>query len=262
MIIATVSTQRSGTKLLGNCFQNGTLVTPFGEIFNPDVPQLGSFAEFMSARGRHMARLGNKALLDGFFAQFKHVCTFPSVDIMFNQVEIPTVSWNDGGRTHALYSYLRDAGAFVISLLREPFDAFVSMKHLALAGGRAHRGNGEELSRLAARAMLDETEFLAFRDRLLWQRKVLNRDMENYESFFELDYRELRSGYLPPRLIEALVAAGRRVGHRLDPARIQTREADMKPSGVDYSTSFSNHDELRRRYTNAETDILQLRRLA
>lgn len=261
MIIVTVSTQRSGTKLLGNCFQNGTIVTPFGEVFNPDVPQLGSFAEFMKAQGWQKIHLGNKTVLDDFFAQFQHICNFASVDVMFNQIEIPCVSWNDGGGPYALYSYLREAGAFVISLTRDPFDSFVSAKYLSLAGGRAHRKYEEGLSHLETEAEIDEAEFIEYRDRLLWHRTTLQDDMGAYELFFELDYSELVDGVLPPRLIGAIAEVARSRGMPIDASRIQINRADIEPSGVDYASSFSNYHELRAKH-GAKSSAPKIRKTA
>lgn len=217
-------------------------------MFNPDVPQLGSFSEFMKARGWQIANFGNVAVLDAFFEQFEHICSFSSVDVMFNQVEIPCVSWNDGGGPYAIYSYLRQAGAFVISLMRDPFDTFVSVKHLSLAGGRAHRRDGLGLSQLETTASLDEAEFLKYREQLLWHRRTLAGDMEGYELFFELHYSELVGGVMPPRLATAIADAAWRRGVPVDCAHIQIHKASLQPSGIDYASAFSNYDELRTKY--------------
>ena len=248
LLIATVSTQRSGTKLLGNCFQNGTVVTPFGEVFNPDVPQLGSFSQFMKAGGWGMTDQGNKTVLDAFFGQFEHICSFTSIDVMFNQVEIACVSWNDGGSPYALYSYFRDTGAVVISLVREPLDTFVSAKHLSLAGGRAHRFGGEPLRQLRNNTRLDESEFCRYRDRLAWHRRTLKEEMRGYDLFFELSYSELTGGQLPRWLITAISGAAARHGDPIDASRIQIYKAAMQPSGVNYAGVFSNYQELRAKY--------------
>lgn len=255
MIIAVISTQRSGTKLLGNCFQMGTVVTPFGEVFNPDVPQIGSFSEFMKARGPRMAARGNSAVLDDFFSQFAHVCSVYAVDVMFNQLEIPCVSWNDRQIPFALYGYLRDVLAIIVSLVRNPFDSFVSMKHLHFAGGSAHHGSGDGIVALKTVLQLDENEFLAYRDHVSWHREVLGRSMSGYEFFYELSYRDLANGGVPESL-RALIKKGASVrGMNIDPDRIQMLPPTMRPSNVAYESTFENFDALLRRHGSGDPDV-------
>jgi len=212
----------------------------------------------MKAQGWQKTQLGNKAVLDAFFGQFRHICNFASVDVMFNQLEIPSVSWNDGRATYALYSYLRESGAFVISLTRDPFDTFVSAKHLSLAGGRAHRKHGKGLSHLETEVEIDETEFCEYCDRLLWHRAILERDMRTYDLFFELDYAELGNGVLPPRLVAAISDVAVSRGMAIDASRIQINRADIEPSGIEYASAFSNYHELRTKYGKKSPDILRL----
>lgn len=260
MIIATISTQRSGTKLLGSCFQSGTAVTPFGEVFNPDVRQIGSFSEYMLARGWQETHLGNQVLLDKYFGQFAHVCSVASIDIMFNQIEIPCVSWNDAGTNYALYAYLRQSGAIVISLERDPFDTFVSMKHLALAGGRAHPGDGEQMRRLDETARLDEAELRRYCDYVERHRAALTSDMSDYDGFFRLAFDELAKVGLPSRLIEQIAATAHRRGVGIKPERVQIHLPAMQAGGLDYGQVFENYEILRSKYGVGRTVGFSMRK--
>lgn len=215
----------------------------------------------MRARGWQETHLGNQVLLDRYFGQFEHVCTVASVDIMFNQIEIPCVSWNDAGTNYALYAYLRQSGAIILSLERDPFETFVSMKHLSIAGGRAHPGDGEEMRRLSETLRLEEVELQTYLNFVGRHRAALYSDMGDYDGFFRLDFSELAAaGGLPQRLIKDIVAAAGRRGVGMNAERIQIHAPPMQAGGIDYGRAFENYEVLKAKYGASKISDLPMRR--
>lgn len=216
----------------------------------------------MRARGWQETHLGNQVLLDKYFGQFAHVCSVASVDIMFNQIEIPCVSWNDAGTNYALYAYLRQSRAIVISLERDAFDTFVSMKHLSVAGGRAHPGDGEQMRRLGETLRLEEPELQTYRNFVERQRAALFSDMDEYDGFFRLHFSELAAGGLPPHLMKDIVAAAHRRGVGMNTERIQNHAPSMQAGGIEYGRIFENYELLKAKYGASKISDLPMRRFA
>ena len=66
--IATLSTQRSGTKLFGSLFNTGTEVRSLGELFNPDNTQVFSFRSYLERVGfKHAIQLGSRCATERIF---------------------------------------------------------------------------------------------------------------------------------------------------------------------------------------------------
>lgn len=248
MLVATVSTQRSGTKMLGHCFLNGTEVSPFGEIFNSDVPHIASFQDFMFAQGTSLIPRGSDAVLDAYFAKFDTIRNISAFDIMFNQIEIPAVSWN----VHSgffFYGYLKSRGAVVVDLRRCPFETFVSMKSLEVHGGPAHTfGNSVIEAEPFTPAMLDEAEFLVYRRNLAWHREALDMAMDGYDRCFMLDYSTLAKTQRVPFALCELIARAALPDVKADPENVQIKLPTIRQSNTDYSLKFSNFDELNAKY--------------
>lgn len=246
MLVVTVSSQRSGTKLLAQCFKSGTVVTPFGEVFNPDVPQLGSFFHFMEARGRALIPQGNDALLQAYFGEFEYIHNIVSVDLMFNQVEIPTVTWNPYGHA-GIYGFLRAIGAVVISLERDPLDCYVSMEYLKLAPGYAHIFTKDHsLPQVTCEHLLDGSDFSAFAATLKRRRQHLKDAMAGYANFYVLPYDHLSAEQsIPDDLRNLICRAAAQQDIPLTADRIQIYEPEIYKSGINYSEFFANYHELR-----------------
>jgi hypothetical protein len=246
VLIATVSTQRSGTKLLGNCFKAGTVVTPFGEVFNPDVPHVASFHTFAKANGDLASSLGSDAALDAYFAGFKTICGIYQIDVMYNQLEIPISSWNPHPY-FGIYGYFRASGTVVIDLRRNVFDTFVSMKFLENCGGKAHVYTRQEtLEQGSERLLIDENEYISYRDNIFWHQSTIERAMQGYEWYYPLDYRDLEAGQSIPDSLRTLICrAAAEKDMCVDERNIQILPPPIFPSGVDYSTVFKNFDQMR-----------------
>ena len=249
MLIATVSTQRSGTKLLGNCFQAGTAVTPFGEVFNPDVPHIASFHDFLRNHNSEFAALGNDEILDRYFEGFRTIRGVFQIDVMFNQLEIAVATWNPHPY-FGLYGYLRKSNAFVIDLRRSLLDSFVSMVHLSSFGGAAHEYQPSiEYNRHEESVELDENAFREYSASIAWHRRTLEQALSNYSSYYRLNYEELAQfEEIPHGLREKICAAANGYGIDLVPEQIQLHRPGIYRAPKPYNEIYSNYMDLKMRY--------------
>lgn len=245
MLIATLSTQRSGTKLLANCFKSGTVVTPFGEVFNPDVSYVGSFFEFMKNRGCKLIPNGNDELLNNYFESFFGLFSIVSIDVMFNQIEIPSVTWN-AHRYLSFYGYLRNIRAVVISLERDILDSFVSMKYLEISGDQPHYYTRPSEKRVFSGLSIDEYEFSMYRQNVIWHRNLIYEAMKDYNLFYQLDYSVIANNKsIPKDLIEMIFASSKEHNIEIDAERIQIHQPSIFPSKINYSELFLNYHSIR-----------------
>jgi hypothetical protein len=248
LLVVTLSTQRSGTKFLGNCFKCGTVVTPFGEVFNPDVSYIGSFFDFMAIRGSKMLRGGNDILLDTYFKSFSDIFNISSIDIMFNQIEIPAVTWNGHGH-FSMYGYLKQAGAVIISLERSILSTYLSMKYLEAFGGRAHFFRQPTENMKDGALYIDESDFSKYHKNIVWHRSVLKDSMGDYEFFYNLSYDDLSNTQSIPQALRDLIFSAASInGIDTDTSRIQIYEPHIFASNIDYSKAFLNYESINDKY--------------
>jgi hypothetical protein len=255
MLIATISTQRSGTKLLSQCFNAGTLVSSFGEVFNPDGFQIGGFRDFLEAKSREICK-GHDGFLKAYFEQFEHIRRIFAVDMMFNQLEIPTVTWNPHPN-FGYFGYLQAVGAVVISLERDPFDSFISMKFLQNAGGVAHRySEADKFGDLTEVLTLDEAELVQYRDRVLWHRANLIATMAGNPYFYRLHYNTLAQTLaIPSDLRDLICQRAAEMGIAANPNEVQLQPPRILPSNVDYTRVFENYSEMRAKFPPADGEF-------
>lgn len=253
MLIATVTTQRSGSKLLANCFASGTQVRPYGEVFNPDRWIVGSYKAFLAAYAAELQPLSGDQIMDRYFAAFGRLAgedreaassRISHFDVMFNQIEIPCPTWNPFD-SYFIYGYLRSRRAVVISLDRAPKDIFVSMKYLEISN-RPHVLKGEAAEEPVAEDLtLDLDEYRRFAKSIERHRSILARAMASYEYFVRLGYEELaEQSFLPGAVRDVIVRAAREHGIPINPAFIQIHDVRVRPTGVDYARVFNNLHEL------------------
>lgn len=247
MLIATVTTQRSGSKLLASCFASGTQVRPYGEIFYPDRWLIGSYKAFSIAYASQMESLSGDQILDYYFGAFgreiapKRAAHF---DLMFNQLEMACTTWNPF-ESYFIYGYLKSRKAVVISLERDHRDIFASMKYLEQSQ-RPHVLKGQSRERPAPEKMkLDLDEYKRFVRSIDRHRKILCEAMQNYEFFIRLRYEDLAEHErIPTSVCGLIVAAGRAHGIEINSAFIQVHELRIQRTGVDYAEVFENFSAL------------------
>jgi hypothetical protein len=245
MLIVTVSTQRSGTKLLGSCFNCGTQVRAFGELFNPDNTSGVSFATFVRSRGyNELVKLGSETALDSYFASITQEFKNIHFDLMFNQLEIPCLGWNPYSSSF-MYGYLMSRNAIVISLERRLEDSFVSGQYLAVSKF-PHRVPGVTTSPPVHTGLtLDLDAYREYENFVSKHRKALRGVMSSYRYFARIQYSELAENRWLPNSVEMLF--GRYISDHnlpLNPAMIQLHIPSTLPIGIDYREAFVNYDTL------------------
>ena len=244
MIIVTVSTQRSGTKLLGTCFGSGTQIKPLGEIFNPDRIALRCYSQFLKAEGyRTLQELPADIVLDRYFAHIFHTWRPIHFDLMFNQLEIPCLSWNPFPGFF-MYGYLRSRGALVISLERDVVDTYVSGKFLERTGV-AH-GYVADPQHAIEPLVLDANDFTNYARTVRWHQDQLHLAMANYPNFHIINYTDLAaSAKLPDNLLSFIMDWASKYQLNIDRKYIQIHPSLARKTAVNYADAFSNIGEIR-----------------
>lgn len=244
MIIATVSTQRSGTKLLGACLASGTQVKTLGEIFNPDATILGCFTQFVRAEGLHnLMKLPADVVLDRYFAHIFLSWRPIHFDLMFNQLEIPCLNWNPFPGFF-MYGYLRSRGALVIALERDMVDAYVSGKLLEKTGV-AH-GYVADQNSAPEPAPLNVAAYQQYAASQQWHREQLHLAMAGYTNFHVLKYSDVAASAELPKPVHEIIGRWAKQ-HKLNvnPEYVQMHPAPTLKTEVNYEEVFSNIEELR-----------------
>lgn len=256
MLIATISTQRSGTKFLGSCFEAGTQIRPLGELFDPLSTYLSSFSTFVARQGySNLIAESSETVLDRFFCLL-----LPDrlhFDLMFNQLEAACLSYNDFG-IDFIYEYLKSRQAVVISLERPLAECFVSRKFVEL-GGAPHYYGGEPFeSPVTGIQTLSGIEFGAYLVRTREQQTRLLKNMEGYEYFYRLKYEMLaESQVLPCDLKQLIVRVGTRLGKQVDGKYIQIHQPRTIRTPISYPDIFANYEEIMRAARNFEETLEQ-----
>jgi len=248
MLIATIATQRSGTKLLGSLFRSGAVVTSFGEIFIPSEKFAGAFNSFIQTSDSNILSYANDDILDLYFRQFSpwRVAHF---DLMFNQIEIPSLSWHEHAHS-GIYGYLQSRNAVVIYLDRDLFETYVSMRYLQQKGGLAHRFAGSRNFEQLTGLKLDTEDFFKYCQRVCSHRMRLRDAMDDCDYYYELNYSELARTLNIPSDLRAMIAdcAIRHHGIIVKPERIQIAPPDHVPSDIDYEKAFANFGDVQTAY--------------
>jgi len=133
MLIATITTQRSGSKLVSSMLGTNPFILTTGEVFSPDNPTLSpNFHGFINNIG-YLNALSREsfALLDEFFLFLLRSSGKPILhfDLMYNQFYIPTISWSQTFEI-PIIAYLKERNSLIIHLERNPIDTFLSQELL------------------------------------------------------------------------------------------------------------------------------------
>ena len=247
MLIVTVTTQRSGTKLFSGCLKSGTEIVPYGEIFNPEYSGAASYHSFLMLNGLNkLVKLGATEYIDLYFQNIAIVHGAIHCDLMFNQLEIPCVGWNPFS-VNFMYGYLRSRRAVIIHLSRLLKDLFISEKFLQIYGGAAHRFDNEYEMPFSSYTPveLDIDEFNLYRRKVEYQQRLLNEAMEGYPLFIKLEYDDLASCCLIPDYVLDVIMEGSIVNSAsILRDRIQLYKPRSKPMGIDYRQIFTNYEDM------------------
>jgi hypothetical protein len=245
MLLATITTQRSGSKLLASCFNTGPVVRALGEIFFPGDVSALSFASYL--RLRHFSNTlstSAETALNDYFDSIEPSLGAIHFDVMFNQVEIPCVGWNPYYEP-TLYGYLKRRNAVVISLEREPAESYISQKYLEISGSAHHYKPSSGSGYTGELHELDLTDYAKYLSYVKTHRGSLHSAMRGYRGFVVLPYSEMvMSGRIPLRVLTAIEETARASGNSVPADKIQLSCPKIYPTGVDYRRVFRNAEVL------------------
>lgn len=257
MLIATITTQRSGSKLLASCFNSGLETKSLGEIFNPDAWRCaGNFHQFIRAQGSGIAGSANEQILDEYFDGIRQVISqIIHFDIMYNQMEIPCLSWNSFD-VPFIVGYLMSRRSIIISLERDPLETYVSSRYLELAGPSAHVLNVESKQDTVPGFRLNVDEYARYRKSVLRQRASLREAMGDYPYFLTCHYEEIaRDRKIPDPLRDLIEKVAAERAMRVNGHLLQVVTPRIYKSGVDYAQAFTNLDELKELHDFCDTSV-------
>ena len=232
MLIVTLATQRSGTKFLGSLFRTGSEIRSRGELFNPDDVSPITFRTFVQTQGfEKLVNLGSERTLNRYFDFVRDGFPFLHFDMMYNQLEIPCISWNPFDHRF-FYNYLKARSAVVISLRRSPLECYVSAERVR-AGGSAHvfvaEGKRQEDDRIVEPVNFDAKRFASFEKGIQTYLSEIDREFRSYELFVRLEYTLIsKSGHIGEELIRALSAGAAKHGIALDDKCIQMGQSPYR----------------------------------
>lgn len=252
MLICTVTTQRSGSKLFASHFNFGTAIRSYGEVFNPSSHTIGSFYTFAIAHGfQNLVKQSADTILDLYFAELTLAGRLPvHFDIMYNQLELPCLSYNPY-EFEFIYGYLRRHKGIVISLERGTRDTFLSRKFLEISG-IAHRFKGDASVVYGGPPLtIDANEYRTYKAHTSRMRARLHEAMASYEYFVSINYEDVLNG-IPEQVKDLILRNANDHGMAIETQHIQMRENTMQSMGVSYKDVFENFDVIER--IDAETE--------
>lgn len=245
MIIATISQQRSGTKLLGSYLSQLPEAVSLGEAFFPDNIRPCTFRGFRKMIGGEEAmQLGSEACLDRFMEYLHILAPILQFDVMYNQIEYACVSWNSF-QMPFLYGFLMSRKCIILSLDRDPLDSFVSGKYVESAGV-AHFLPDEAAGLPPDRIALDVNEYVAHRNYVLGMRRQLADLCQDYDFFLPIAYEDLTDRSKLMGMLASVM--NRNAEYHMQNVRVSEHypiREKIRPTPVDYSQVFSNIGELR-----------------
>lgn len=246
-LIAIVTQQRSGSKWVGSLIRERYGAISLGETFSPEVKSVLSFRSYLSCRSIDQI-IGSdiNQILDDYFDEIRtYAGLFYSFDAMFNQMDWLNFSWRR--KNGALYDYLRSRNDIVVSLVRDMREIFISMKALEITG-QAHYTQLDKLSDERnfshSKFSVDLSEFIAFRETVLSDRRFLAETFNNYENYIEMRYEDLMEDAaeaLRP-LDNALLRFGESIGHGFPSGLSPFPKLNKSP--LNYSELVVNFDEV------------------
>lgn len=246
MLISTITTQRSGSKLLASGFNSGLETRSLGEIFNPDSWRYpGNFHQYVRAYGPSLWERSNDEILDEYFGSMKEVISkIIHFDVMYNQMEIPCLSWNPYGMPFIL-GYLKSRKSVILSLERDIRDSYVSSRYLEQVNQSAHVFSPEFKQVTVDGLELEVSEYGRHREEILRQRRFLREVLNDYPYFAIYDYSEIaQTGRLPESLCDLIELAAMENGIKINKDFLQLLVPNIYKSGIDYTKAFSNYHDL------------------
>ena len=136
-LIITLATQRSGTKLLGDCFNHGDMIQSFGEVFISDYNLPRGFMNFVKSNESilHSFLRGDIFhVLDRYLSFLSEFGSNIHIDLMYvNLMYFSPLWWQEPNKLPIL-EYIISRKIAVIHLTRDIKDTFISLEHAKYTG--------------------------------------------------------------------------------------------------------------------------------
>jgi hypothetical protein len=202
----TVSTQRAGTKLLGSCFNKGTLLLSLGEVLHDRSVSPVAFRKFVERGNLAPSKFSTGTvfdLFDEYFAEISHLYRLVHIDVMYANLLFGAPLWWTSPNTFPLLEYFKARNFAVIHLTRDIVDSFLSVMNAQLTG-QYHAVAEGDLTHEGAQTVngLNENQLLhsfsEYRRTTADFRARVRESLVDYPFTCEIDYDSLLNerGYL------------------------------------------------------------------
>jgi hypothetical protein len=238
-VSVTVATQRSGTKLLGDCLNAGVKVRSLGEVFHQDASPVYSFASYLLRQPTLVQDIGlgrTWELLDRYTLELSRIAPYIHFDLMYGNLSYLAPLWFSRSTGLPMVDYLISRDVSVLHLVRDPVDTYVSSivaRCTAVYHSTVESGYAKAKIPVSSikQAMLAEP-FSEYLDQTMRSREAVKRSLMGYPHVLELDYAQLlgRDGFLVRDVRESLASL---LTNGDDPQWLQVRPTDIRRPKVD-----------------------------
>jgi hypothetical protein len=212
-LAVTIATQRSGTKLLGNCLNAGLRMRSFGEVFHESAAAMVSWAGFLQRAPNLWSDLAlgkGWNLLDQYTLELSRLASYVHFDVMYNNLHYFAPLWHMSPRGLPMLDYLQSRSVAIVHLVRDPLDTYVSTimaeytstYHVmgSLVSKDSKRFNGDLME------LVQRRPFTRFSSDLTRTRDAVREQLRGYPFAMEIDYRDLigSDGFLQPGTRQSL----------------------------------------------------------
>jgi hypothetical protein len=237
----TVATQRSGTKLLGNCLNAGVKVRSLGEVFHQEASPVYAFGSYLTRQPtltQDFALGRTWELLDRYTLELSAIAPYVHFDLMYGNLSYLAPLWLSRSSGLPMLDYLMSRSVGIVHLTRDPADTYISgivarcttIYHSSVDVGAV----ATEVSDSDIRQAMLAEPFSAYLEQTLRSREAVRQTLVGYPYALELDYQGLvdRDGFLTRGAREQLATV---LTNGDDPRWLQVAPTSMRRPQVDDS---------------------------
>jgi hypothetical protein len=235
-ISITLATQRSGTKLLGNCFNNGSELLSLGEIFHDNSIGMHSFSSF-SKNYEKFLEFYTKGkifdLLDHYFNELILIKKSIHFDLMYNNLNFFSPLWSESLYFPAFFDYIKSRNICIFHLSRDVIDTYVSLL-VANKSSSFHYLQSADKLRSQDQiqdfntdfSLLDLNDFRFYAKNVNYQRNLVREFFDGYKYYLDIDYSNLinSSGFLNSNISIAIAST---LDNNIQPENLQNKPVDL-----------------------------------
>lgn len=206
-LAVTIATQRSGTKLLGNCLNGGLRARSFGEVFHESAAAMVSWASFLQ-RAPDLSNelsLGKTwALLDRYTLELSRLVPYAHFDVMYSNLHYFAPLWHTSPRGLPMLDYLQSRSVAIVHLVRDPLETYLSSIMAEFTSTYHVVGNhvSTDSNRFTGdlKQLVESRPYARYASELAQVRDRVREQLRDYPFTVEIDYRDLvgGDGFLQP----------------------------------------------------------------